>query len=118
MRRVFCPTLVVAITLVVARIASPSIPAASAADAPPPGGHFADAGDGNNYTLTLTEAVITDRVANEGGVFNVSNNRTGHLVIVDSSLARNDSLGFKTNGYPGVFYLGSGPPIVSGSSLT
>ena len=58
-------------------------------------------------------------MANEGGggVFYVSNDRTGHLVVTDSTLARNDSLGFETAGYPGVFYLGSGPPIVSGSTL-
>ncbi|MEZ5246859.1 MAG: S-layer homology domain-containing protein [Acidimicrobiales bacterium] len=77
------------------------------------------ANDGNTYTLTLIDTVIEDNVANEGGggVFYVSNNRTGHLVITDSTLARNDSLGFETAGYPGVFYLGSGPPIVSGSTL-
>jgi hypothetical protein len=77
------------------------------------------ANDGNTYTLTLIDTVIEDNVANEGGggVFFVSNNRTGHLVITDSTLARNDSLGFETAGYPGVFYLGSGPPIVSGSTL-
>jgi hypothetical protein len=38
-------------------------------------------------------------------------------MITDPTLARNDSLGFETAGYPGVFYLGSGPPIVSGSTL-
>ena len=77
------------------------------------------ANDGNTYTLTLIDTVIEDNVANEGGggVFFVSNNRTGHLVITDSTLARNESLGFETPGYPGVFYLGSGPPIVSGSTL-
>lgn len=77
------------------------------------------ANDGNTYTLTLIDTVIEDNVANEGGggVFYVSNNRAGHLVITDSTPARNDSLGFETAGYPGVFYLGSGPPIVSGSTL-
>ena len=77
------------------------------------------ANDGNTYTLTLIDTVIEDNVANEGGggVFYVSNDRTGHLVVTDSTLARNDSLGFETAGYPGVFYLGSGPPIVSGSTL-
>ena len=33
-------------------------------------------------------------------------------------MARNPSLGFETAGYPGIFYLGSGPPIVSASSLS
>ena len=38
-------------------------------------------------------------------------------MITDPTLARNDSLGFETTGYPGGLYLGSGPPIVSGSTL-
>ena len=44
--------------------------------------------------------------------------RRGPLVSADSILARNNSLRLETNGFPGVFYRGSGPPIVSGSSLT
>jgi hypothetical protein len=89
------------------------------AGTPGGGNGGAIANDGNTYTLTLIDTVIEDNVANEGGggVFYVSNNRTGHLVITDSTLARNDSLGFETAGYPGIFYLGSGPPIVSGSTL-
>jgi hypothetical protein len=89
------------------------------AGTPGGGNGGAIANDGNTFTLTLIDTVIEDNVANEGGggVFFVSNNRTGHLVITDSTLARNDSLGFETAGYPGVFYLGSGPPIVSGSTL-
>jgi len=89
------------------------------AGTPGGGNGGAIANDGNTFTLTLTDTVIEDNVANEGGggVFFVSNNRTGHLVITDSTLARNESLGFETHGYPGVFYLGSGPPIVSGSTL-
>jgi hypothetical protein len=77
------------------------------------------ANDGNTYTLTLVDTVVEDNVANEGGggVFYVSNNRTGHLVVTDSILRRNESRGFETNGYPGVFYLGSGPPIVTDSTL-
>jgi hypothetical protein len=50
-------------------------------------------------------------------VFFVSNNRTGHLVITDSELRRNPSLGFETAGYPGIFYLGNGTPIVTASIL-
>ena len=78
------------------------------------------ANDGNTYTLTVTDTVIADNVANEGGggIFFVSNDRSGHLVIRDSAMARNPSLGFETAGYPGVFYLGSGPPIVTGSTLS
>ncbi len=90
------------------------------AGTPGGGNGGAIANDGNLFTLTLSDTVITDNVANEGGggVFFVSNNRTGHLVISDSTLARNDSLGFETNGYPGIFYLGNGAPMVSNSSIT
>ena len=82
--------------------------------------------EGENYdtgvlipVLTLLDTVIEDNVANEGGggVFYVSNNRTGNLVIAESELRRNDSLGFETSGYPGIFYLGSGPPQVTNSIL-
>jgi len=77
------------------------------------------ANDGNTFTLTLIDTVIEDNVAPEGGggVFFVSNNRTGHLVITDSELRRNPSLRFETAGYPGIFYLGNGAPIVTTSIL-
>lgn len=48
----------------------------------------------------------------------MSNDRSGHLAIDDSVLARNPSLGFETQGYPGIFYLGAGPPLVTNSVLT
>jgi hypothetical protein len=75
--------------------------------------------DGNTFTLTLCGTSITDNDANEGGgaIFFVSNNRTGRLVIRDSTLARNPSRGFETRGYPGIFYLGDGDPQVSGSTI-
>ncbi|MGC3999458.1 MAG: hypothetical protein QM767_19270 [Anaeromyxobacter sp.] len=75
--------------------------------------------DGNTFDLTLCGVVMTDNTANEGGggVFFVSNDRTGHLIIKDSQLARNPSAGFETQGYPGIFYLGSGAPQVSGSTI-
>jgi hypothetical protein len=89
------------------------------AGTPGGGNGGAIANDGNTFTLTLLDTVIEDNVANEGGggVFFVSNDRTGQLVITDAELRRNPSLGFETAGYPGIFYLGSGPPIVSGSVL-
>ena len=70
-------------------------------------------GDGNTFTVTLLDTVVEDNHANEGGggVFFVSNDRTGHLVITDSTLRRNPSDGFETAGHPGIFYLGAGPPI-------
>jgi hypothetical protein len=75
--------------------------------------------DGNTMTLTVRGTRMENNVANEGGgaIFFVSNNRTGHLVIDDSVLSYNPSLSFETNGYPGIFYLGSGPPLVTGSLL-
>ena len=75
--------------------------------------------DGNRYTLDLVGSIVTDNVANEGGgaVFFVSNNRTGELRIDASTLERNPSRGFETRGYPGIFYLGSGPPQVTGSTI-
>ena len=50
-------------------------------------------------------------------MFFVINDRTGRLVIADSTLRDNPSDGFETSGYPGIFYLGSGPPVVTGSTL-
>ena len=73
--------------------------------------------DGDLFTLRLVRTTIEDNVAREGGgaVFFVSNDRTGTLVIQDSTLHHNPSLGFET--YPGIFYLGHGDPQVSGSTI-
>jgi len=75
--------------------------------------------DGNTFTLTIIDTVIEDNHANEGGgaVFFVSNDRSGHLIIRDSILRRNPSDGFGTSGFPGIFYLGSGPIQVSNSTI-
>ncbi len=76
--------------------------------------------DGNTFTLTLCGTEITDNVANEGGgaIFFVSNNRTGSLVIRDSVLRRNPSMGFETMGLRGIFMLAApGNPMVSGSVI-
>ena len=75
--------------------------------------------DGNDFTLELYSSLIEDNTANEGGgaIFFVSNNRTGQLHIALSALRRNPSLGFETRGYPGIFYLGSGPPRVTRSVI-
>jgi hypothetical protein len=60
---------------------------------------------------------IRDNHANEGGgaIFFVSNDRTGTLVIEDSILSGNPSDGFETPGLPGIFYLGSGDVLLTGS---
>ncbi len=75
--------------------------------------------DGNTFTLTVAGTLIEDNHANEGGgaIFFVSNDRTGNLLIDDSVLRRNPSDGFETAGYPGIFYLGDGPPIVTASTI-
>jgi hypothetical protein len=75
--------------------------------------------DGNRFTLDLGGTLMRDNVANEGGgaIFFVSNNRTGELRIDRSNLDGNPSLGFETRGYPGIFYLGFGPPQVTASTI-
>ena len=75
--------------------------------------------DGNTFTLTVIDTVIEDNHANEGGgaIFFVSNDRTGTLRIEDSTLRRNPSDGFETSGFPGIFYLGSGPIQVVNSTI-
>lgn len=75
--------------------------------------------DGNTFTLTVIDSVIEDNHANEGGgaIFFVSNDRTGTLRIEDSTLRRNPSDGFETRGFPGIFYLGSGPIQVVNSTI-
>ena len=75
--------------------------------------------DGNTFTLSLCGVAMTDNHANEGGggIFFVSNDRTGHLVITDSVLQRNPSDGFETQGFPGIFYLGDGPIQVTNSQI-
>lgn len=75
--------------------------------------------DGNTYTLTIEGSIIEHNTANEGGgaVFYVSNDRSGTMAIRDSTLTGNLSKGFSTAGYPGIFFLGSGKPAVSGSTL-
>ena len=75
--------------------------------------------DGNTMTLHVAGSLIEDNHANEGGgaIFYVSNDRTGTLRIDGSTLLRNPNDGFQTAGYPGIFYLGSGPPVVVGSTI-
>lgn len=75
--------------------------------------------DGDTFTLSLCGTRIEDNAAREGGgaIFFVSNDLTGALRIVDSALRRNPSQGFETQGYPGIFYLGNGPPVVENSII-
>ncbi len=75
--------------------------------------------DGNEFDLKLCGTTISDNTANEGGgaIFFVSNNRQGTLTIEKSALSQNPSAGFETRGYPGIFYLGKGAPIVRDSVI-
>jgi hypothetical protein len=76
--------------------------------------------DGNDFTIRIAGTRIERNRANEGGgaIFFVSNDRTGTLSIESSTLRKNPSDGFETSGYPGIFFLGSGKPRVSGSTLS
>jgi hypothetical protein len=95
---------------------------ANPAQAGTPGGGSGGAiyTDGNSYTVTIDGTVITGNSATEGGgaVFFVSNDRTGALRIEHSRLRGNPSAGFHTAGYPGIFFLGRGTPVVIASTLS
>jgi hypothetical protein len=94
---------------------------ANPARAGTPGGGSGGAvyNDGNTMTLALCRVRMTGNTANEGGgaVFFVSNDRTGHLVITDSTLSGNPSAG-GWDTQPGIFYLGAGPPVVTRSTIS
>ena len=76
--------------------------------------------DGNRFTTRPCAARrSSDNTAREGGgaIFFVSNDRTGTLRIDRSRLQKNPSAGFETAGYPGIFFLGRGTPVISRSIL-
>jgi hypothetical protein len=75
--------------------------------------------DGDQYTVTIAGTVIAHNQAREGGgaIFFVSNDRTGTLTIEHSALPDDPSDGFETAGFPGIFYLGQGSPVVISSTL-
>jgi hypothetical protein len=89
---------------------------ANPAQAGTPGGGSGGAiyTDGDDYTVTVDGSVITGNSAREGGgaLFFVSDNKTGTLTIEDSQLRDNSNAGFQTAGYPGIFFLGQGHPVV------
>ena len=94
---------------------------ANPAQAGTPGGGSGGAiyNDGNTFTQNVCGTVMRDNSANEGGgaIFFVSNDRSGTLVLRDSTLQHNPSAGFETQGYPGIFVLAGGAPQVSNSTL-
>jgi hypothetical protein len=75
--------------------------------------------DGDRMTLSIEGSVFSDNRAAEGGgaIFFVSNDRTGTMAIRDSTLQRNRNAGFQTAGLPGIFFLGSRRPTITGSVL-
>lgn len=75
--------------------------------------------DGNTFHLQLCGNELNNNTAKEGGgaIFFVSNDRSGTLEIANSVLSANPSAGFETAGYPGIFYLGSGSPQITASTL-
>jgi hypothetical protein len=76
--------------------------------------------DGDQYTVRISGSIIRNNHAREGGgaIFFVSNDRTGTLRIARSTLKHNPSAGFHTAGYPGIFFLGAGHPIIIDSKLS
>ena len=75
--------------------------------------------DGLTMVMRLAGTLIENGVAPEGGagVFFVSNNLTGNLIIDDSTIRTSPSGGFWTNPYVSIFYLGSGPIQVTNSTV-
>jgi hypothetical protein len=75
--------------------------------------------DGDTYHLRIAGTVIKFNQAREGGgaIFFVSNDRTGTLRISRSTLHHNPNAGFETAGYPGIFFLGKGHPVVIHSTI-
>ena len=76
--------------------------------------------DGNRFVLTMRGSTLENNTAREGGgaIFFVSNDRTGTVTLAASTLRRNRSLGFETQGFPGIFFLGARPPsITEGTTL-
>lgn len=73
--------------------------------------------DGNTFDLRLCGTRMENNSAREGGggIFFVSNNRSGHLIIEHSLLQNNPSGRFETR--PGIFYLGDGEIQASDSII-
>jgi hypothetical protein len=76
--------------------------------------------DGDKFTVRIAGSLIENNHANAGGgaVFFVSNDRTGTMSIENSTLRRNPSDGFETDGFKGIFFLGARNPTVTGSTIT
>jgi hypothetical protein len=75
--------------------------------------------DGNQMTLRVAGSVLDDNRITEGGgaIFFVSNNRTGTMRLEQTSMRRNRGHRFETHGFPGIFFLGAGAPVLVDSIL-
>ena len=75
--------------------------------------------DGDRMKLTVAGSLLDQNHAREGGgaIFYVSNDRTGTMAISHSTLDANPNDGFHTAGFPGIFFLGHGRPLVAHSSI-
>jgi hypothetical protein len=93
---------------------------ANPARAGTPGGGSGGAiyNDGDTYTLTVDGSDISGNSAREGGgaIFYVSNDRTGTMQIEHSQLRGNPNAGFQTSGFPGIFFLGRGQPVLTSTT--
>lgn len=88
-----------------------------------PGGGLGGAiyNDGRTMQLTVAGTIIEDNHANElgGAIFFVSNDLTGTMSIGSSTLRRNPNDYFQQPSIPpGVFFFGSGAPVVTNSTIT
>jgi hypothetical protein len=81
--------------------------------------------DGDSYDMTINGSILEHNTAKAGAsaLFYVSNDKTGHLKFLNSIIRNNT---YTTNGQPnnphfetykGIFYIGSGNPDFSGSTL-
>jgi hypothetical protein len=81
--------------------------------------------DGDTYNMSIAGTLIQNNTAKAGGsaIFYVSNSQTGHLSITNSISQNNtyapngqpNNAHFET--YPGIFYIGSGNPDFTGSTI-
>ncbi len=72
-----------------------------------------------NVTFILSLLLFENNSAREGGgaIFFASNDRSGSLIIKNSSLSANPSDRFETPGYPGIFVPAAGAPVVINSTI-
>jgi hypothetical protein len=94
---------------------------ANPARAGSPGGGSGGAiyNDGDTMTLRVGGSTFDHNHANEGGgaIFFVSNDRTGTMAIIDSTLQDNPNDTFHTPGLAGIYFLGAHRPTITGSIL-